>query len=185
MILNHADVGPAGNIHLTGSFAGTVDFGASDAAMKPEDMAKVPGGVQLFPMTAGSIVLAERQQKFFVTIEDNKQLAEDWCFSADALDDLKRLRRGEKPGTNSKTQFLDPSMFFTACQAQFRLSTNGGPIDSLYHSDNLNIFRDEFSQFWLRNGLNYIWQFVDLKGNAYLAEGGCEKIYYNSSSRGP
>lgn len=28
----------------------TVDFGASDAAMKPEDMAKVPGGVQLFPM---------------------------------------------------------------------------------------------------------------------------------------
>jgi len=36
----------------------TVDFGASDAAMKPEDMAKVDGGVQLFPMTAGSIVLA-------------------------------------------------------------------------------------------------------------------------------
>jgi len=36
----------------------TVDFGASDAAMKPEDMARVPGGVQLFPMTAGSILLA-------------------------------------------------------------------------------------------------------------------------------
>jgi phosphate transport system substrate-binding protein len=36
----------------------TVDFGASDAAMKPEDMAKVPEGIQLFPMTAGSIVLA-------------------------------------------------------------------------------------------------------------------------------
>jgi phosphate transport system substrate-binding protein len=36
----------------------TVDFGASDAAMKPEDMAKVEGGVQLVPMTAGSIVLA-------------------------------------------------------------------------------------------------------------------------------
>ena len=36
----------------------TVDFGASDAAMKPEDMAKVDGGVQLFPMTAGAIVLA-------------------------------------------------------------------------------------------------------------------------------
>jgi hypothetical protein len=104
---------------------------------------------------AGSIVLAERQQRFFITIEDNKQLAEDWCFSADALDDLKKLRRGEKPGTNSKTQFLDPLMFFT---------------------DNLNIFRDEFSQFLLRKGLNYVWQFVDLKGNAYLAEGGCEKI---------
>jgi len=36
----------------------TVDFAASDAAMKPEDMAKVEGGVQLVPMTAGSIVLA-------------------------------------------------------------------------------------------------------------------------------
>lgn len=36
----------------------TVDFGASDAAMSPDDQAKVPGGVQLFPMTAGSVVLA-------------------------------------------------------------------------------------------------------------------------------
>ena len=36
----------------------TVDFGASDAAMKPDDIAKVQGGVQLLPMTAGSIVLA-------------------------------------------------------------------------------------------------------------------------------
>src|SRR5271167_1346738 len=36
----------------------TVDFAASDAAMKPEDMAKVEGGVQLVPMTAGAIVLA-------------------------------------------------------------------------------------------------------------------------------
>jgi phosphate transport system substrate-binding protein len=40
----------------------TVDFGASDAAMKPEDMAKVPEGVQLFPMTAGSVVLAYNLQ---------------------------------------------------------------------------------------------------------------------------
>ena len=35
-----------------------VDFGASDAAMTPEEMAKVDVGVQLLPMTAGSIVLA-------------------------------------------------------------------------------------------------------------------------------
>ena len=119
---------------------------------------------------------ADAQQKFFVTIEENKQLPEDRCFSADALDDLKKLRRGEKPGTNSKANFLDPLMFFRACQAQFRLSTNGSPIDSLYHSDNLNIFRDEFSQFWIKNGLSYIWQFHDLKGNAYVAEGKCEKI---------
>ena len=35
----------------------TVDFGASDAAMKPEDIKRVDAGVQLLPMTAGSIVL--------------------------------------------------------------------------------------------------------------------------------
>jgi phosphate transport system substrate-binding protein len=36
----------------------TVDFGASDAAMSEEEMARVPGGVQLLPMTAGAIVIA-------------------------------------------------------------------------------------------------------------------------------
>lgn len=36
----------------------TVDFGASDAAMKPDEMAQVDIGVQLLPLTAGSIVLA-------------------------------------------------------------------------------------------------------------------------------
>jgi phosphate transport system substrate-binding protein len=37
---------------------GTVDFGASDAAMTDEQIAAVTGGVNLLPMTAGSIVLA-------------------------------------------------------------------------------------------------------------------------------
>jgi phosphate transport system substrate-binding protein len=36
----------------------TVDFAASDAAMTDEEIAKVPGGVTLLPMTAGTIVLA-------------------------------------------------------------------------------------------------------------------------------
>jgi phosphate transport system substrate-binding protein len=36
----------------------TVAFGASDAAMEPEEIAQVPEGVVLLPMTAGSIVLA-------------------------------------------------------------------------------------------------------------------------------
>lgn len=35
----------------------TVDFGASDAAMTPEDMQKVNVGIWLLPMTAGAIVL--------------------------------------------------------------------------------------------------------------------------------
>lgn len=37
--------------------AGTVDFGASDVAMKDEEITKVKGGVLMLPMTAGSIVL--------------------------------------------------------------------------------------------------------------------------------
>ena len=36
----------------------TVDFAASDAAMTDEEMAQVKEGVQLLPMTAGTIVLA-------------------------------------------------------------------------------------------------------------------------------
>jgi phosphate transport system substrate-binding protein len=36
----------------------TVDFAASDTAMKPEDMAQVEGGVQLLPMTGAAVVLA-------------------------------------------------------------------------------------------------------------------------------
>ncbi len=36
----------------------TVEFGASDAAMTDEEISKVEKGVQLIPMTAGSIVLA-------------------------------------------------------------------------------------------------------------------------------
>lgn len=38
--------------------ADTVDFGASDVAMKPEEITQVAKGVVLLPMTAGSIVLA-------------------------------------------------------------------------------------------------------------------------------
>ncbi|MGL6138731.1 MAG: phosphate ABC transporter substrate-binding protein PstS, partial [Planktothrix sp.] len=37
---------------------GIVQFGASDVAMTDEEIAKVPNGVLLLPMTAGSIVLA-------------------------------------------------------------------------------------------------------------------------------
>jgi phosphate transport system substrate-binding protein len=38
--------------------AGEVDFGASDAAMKNEEMAQVEAGVKLVPATAGMVVLA-------------------------------------------------------------------------------------------------------------------------------
>jgi phosphate transport system substrate-binding protein len=60
VLVDYQSVGSGGGIKSVVDH--TVDFGASDAAMKPEDMAKVPGGVQLFPMTAGSIVLAYNLQ---------------------------------------------------------------------------------------------------------------------------
>ena len=67
---------------------------------------------------------ADAQQKFLVTIEESKQLPEDWCFSPDALDDLKKLRRGEKPGTNPKTHFLDPlSRAGCASRADVKISS--------------------------------------------------------------
>jgi phosphate transport system substrate-binding protein len=56
VLVDYQSVGSGGGIKSV--VDRTVDFGASDAAMKPDDMAKVQGGVQLFPMTAGSIVLA-------------------------------------------------------------------------------------------------------------------------------
>jgi phosphate transport system substrate-binding protein len=53
------------NYQALGSGAGVkqfidhlVDFGASDAAMTDEEIAQVPDGVAMLPMTAGSIVLA-------------------------------------------------------------------------------------------------------------------------------
>jgi phosphate transport system substrate-binding protein len=60
VLVDYQSVGSGGGIKSVMDH--TVDFGASDAAMKPEDMAKVPDGVQLFPMTAGSIVLAYNLQ---------------------------------------------------------------------------------------------------------------------------
>lgn len=41
--------------------AGTVDFGASDVAMKDDEIREVSRGVVLLPMTAGSIVVAYNQ----------------------------------------------------------------------------------------------------------------------------
>ena len=56
VLVDYQSVGSGGGVKSV--IDRTVDFGASDAAMKTEDMAKVPDGVQLFPMTAGSIVLS-------------------------------------------------------------------------------------------------------------------------------
>jgi phosphate transport system substrate-binding protein len=56
--VNYQSVGSGAGVEQF--IKGTVDFGASDVAMKDDEIAKVPEdkGVMLLPMTAGSIVLA-------------------------------------------------------------------------------------------------------------------------------
>lgn len=54
--INYQSVGSGAGV--TQFIQGTVDFGASDVAMKDEEIAKVSKGVVLLPMTAGSVVLA-------------------------------------------------------------------------------------------------------------------------------
>jgi phosphate transport system substrate-binding protein len=54
--IDYQSVGSGGGVKAV--IDKTVDFGASDAAMSPEEIAQVPGGVQLLPMTAGSIVIS-------------------------------------------------------------------------------------------------------------------------------
>jgi hypothetical protein len=136
-------------------------------------------GLETNPQTrkrlAGRIELAKGQQKFFVTITEpteNQGVSEKWCFSASALDDLRKHRRGVK-----ETYFANSFMYYAACQARFTLSTNGGPMTGVYYAaDSPNLFRDDFSQFWLTNRLSYIWQFTNLKSDVYVAEGKCEKV---------
>ncbi|MHC2373358.1 hypothetical protein ACVIQT_008006 [Bradyrhizobium diazoefficiens] len=126
---------------------------------------------------AGKIAYPENEKKFFVSIEENKQLAEDHCFSASALDDLKKLRRGETPDRSSKTYFLDNGSFYDACQARYTLKLSGSTMGSqTYYSSGTNIFRDHFSQFWFTNDLSYTWYAQNFSGDHYLTEGRCEKI---------
>lgn len=126
---------------------------------------------------AGKIAYPENEKKFFVSIEENKQLAEDHCFGASALDDLKKLRRGETPDRTSKTYFLNDGSFYNACQARYTLKVSGGPMgDQTYYSSETYIFRDHFSQFWITNDLSYTWYAHNFSGDHYLTEGRCEKI---------
>jgi phosphate transport system substrate-binding protein len=53
--VNYQSVGSGAGVEQVTK--GTVDFGASDVAMKDEEIAKVSKGVLMLPMTAGSIVL--------------------------------------------------------------------------------------------------------------------------------
>lgn len=54
--VNYQSVGSGAGVRQF--IAGTVDFGASDAPMKAEDIAKVSRGVLQIPMTAGAIAVA-------------------------------------------------------------------------------------------------------------------------------
>jgi phosphate transport system substrate-binding protein len=54
--VNYQSVGSGAGVEQF--IKGTVDFGASDVAIKDDEIAKVSKGVLMLPMTAGSIVLA-------------------------------------------------------------------------------------------------------------------------------
>lgn len=54
--VNYQSVGSGAGVEQFS--AGTVDFGASDVAMKDEEVEKIAKGALMLPMTAGSIVLA-------------------------------------------------------------------------------------------------------------------------------
>jgi phosphate transport system substrate-binding protein len=51
--VNYQSIGSGGGVKQT--IAGTVDFGASDAAMTDGEMAKVKGGVLLIPTAGGAV----------------------------------------------------------------------------------------------------------------------------------
>lgn len=56
LLVNYQSVGSGAGVRQF--TANTVDFGASDVAMKDKEIAKVDRGVLLLPMTGGSVVLA-------------------------------------------------------------------------------------------------------------------------------
>ncbi|MDS3860068.1 phosphate ABC transporter substrate-binding protein PstS [Thermosynechococcaceae cyanobacterium BACA0444] len=56
---------------------GTVDFGASDVAMKDDEIAKVSQGVVMLPMTAGAIVMAYNLPEVKEPVKLSRQLLTD------------------------------------------------------------------------------------------------------------
>jgi phosphate transport system substrate-binding protein len=110
----------------------TVDFGASDAAMKPEDMAKVPGGVQLFPMTAGSIVLAYNLKGV-----DNLKLSRE-AYSGIFLGTVKRWNDPLITGPNPGVTLPDLPI-----NVVVRADSSG---TSFVFSKHLSAIREEFSK---------------------------------------
>jgi len=109
----------------------TVDFGASDAAMKPEDMAKVDGGVQLFPMTAGSIVLAYNLKDIA-----NLQLSRD-AYAGIFLGKIKRWNDAAIAKTNSGVKLPDAPI-----NVVVRADSSG---TSFVFSQHLSTINKEFS----------------------------------------
>jgi phosphate transport system substrate-binding protein len=56
LTVNYQGIGSSGGIRQT--IAGTVDFGASDSAMKDDEIAKVKNGVILVPVAGGAVAVA-------------------------------------------------------------------------------------------------------------------------------
>ncbi|AFZ54332.1 phosphate ABC transporter substrate-binding protein PstS [Cyanobacterium aponinum] len=105
--VNYQSVGSGAGVKQF--MGGTVDFGASDVAMKDDEISKVSRGVVLLPVTAGSIVIAynnkdvsnlklSRQQLvdvFLGKIKDWKQLG------ASKSKPIKVIHRSDGSGTTA------------------------------------------------------------------------------------
>jgi phosphate transport system substrate-binding protein len=78
-----------------------VDFGASDAAMKDEEIAKVKRGAVLLPMTAGSIVLA-----FNLEGVDELKLSRE-AYAGIFLDKIKKWNDPKIAATNEGVELPD------------------------------------------------------------------------------
>jgi phosphate transport system substrate-binding protein len=73
--INYQSVGSGAGVKQF--ISGTVDFGASDVAMKEDEIKQVAKGVVLLPMTAGSIVLAYNLPELTSPLKLSRQVYAD------------------------------------------------------------------------------------------------------------
>ena len=100
----------------------TVDFAASDSAMTDEQIAKVPQGVQLLPMTAGEVVLAYN----LPGVKQSAPAAR--CLSGDLSRQDHQVERSEDRRRESRCEAARPSDHGRAPRRQQRHDVRRSPI---------------------------------------------------------
>lgn len=98
--VNYQSIGSGGGIRQT--IAGTVDFGASDAAMKDDEMAKVKNGVILVPTAGGAVSVVYNLPGVNKLRLSRKTLPEIFSGQITKWDDAKI--KADNPGVNLPNQ---------------------------------------------------------------------------------